>query len=314
MPVADDEQAKHQTTDVLSTCRLEAEVLLAFALGKNQSWLYAWPEQGVTANQVSAYRQLLAERCRGKPVAYLTGWQEFWSMNFSVSSAVLIPRPDTELLVEIAINYLSTPSAAEQSLVNNTLANKNSPRVLELGTGSGAIAIALASELANADITATDISEPALDVARNNAKRLLQQRNSQITFVQSDWFQKLQPANTEAGHTSCNTTNGYQLILSNPPYIRADDPHLITAVTGIGFEPRSALVAHDNGLQALQEIIDNALVFLADGAMLALEHGHDQAEDVRELLRRAGYLSIETRTDLSGVERVTLGHRPNVKL
>ena len=304
-----------ESKDTMVVCRLEAEVLLAFVLNKDHSWLYAWPEHTVTSADVAHYRQLLAERCSGKPVAYLTGWQEFWSMNFKVSADVLIPRPDTELLVEISLEYLSQQQQAAANATENTTSNSSAPaRILELGTGSGAIAIALASERSDAEITATDVSFQALQIARNNAQRLLNQSACRITFLQSDWFQKLALANSETSGARNDSNNGYQLIVSNPPYIRSDDPHLSTAVTGISFEPHSALVAQDKGLQALQTIVEGAWPFMAEGALLALEHGHDQAEAVRQLMQHAGYLSIETRQDLAGVERVTLGHRPGIKL
>lgn len=316
IPAARNTLGADESKDAMDVCRLEAEVLLSFVLNKDHSWLYAWPEQTVTTVDAAHYRQMLSERCSGKPVAYLTGWQEFWSMNFKVSPDVLIPRPDTELLVEISFDYLSQlQQFAGNATENNTSSRPNAPaRILELGTGSGAIAIALASERCDAEITATDISSQALQIARNNAQRLLNESACRITFLQSDWFQKLALANSETSDTRNDSNNCYQLIVSNPPYIRSDDPHLSSAVTGISFEPNSALVAQDNGLQALQTIVEGAWPFMAEGALLALEHGHDQAEAVRQLMQHAGYLSIESRQDLAGVERVTLGHRPGIKL
>lgn len=303
--------------DLSAVCRLEAEVLLAHVLGKSQSWLYAWPEQTISPPELMQYRQLLEQRCSGKPVAYLTGRQEFWSMSFKVSPAVLIPRPETELLVEIAIDYLTKQQLASDSSQSTPGIQPNQSagpaRILELGTGSGAIAIALASELPGAEITATDISLAALDTARNNAQRLLKSPASQVIFVQSDWFQQLTSTSTTLT-TQSNGAERYQLIVSNPPYIRADDPHLSKTITGISYEPHAALVAQDNGLQALRKIIEGAVTFLDVDAMLAVEHGYDQAEAVRQLFQQAGYSSIESRRDLAGVERVTLGKCQSIKL
>lgn len=277
--------------DTLAIRRLESEVLLALVLDKNHSWLYTWPEHKVSAAEFEEFRRLLAERNSGQPVAYLTGIQEFWSLNFRVTPDVLVPRADTELLVEVALDRLQQLQSATQI----------DAQVLELGTGSGAIAVAIASSTQDIAITATDISTAALAIAEQNAQRLLGRVNA-IHFIQSDWFEQW----------DLQTSKAYHLIVSNPPYIRFDDPHLSTPVTGLSFEPQTALVAENDGLQALQTIISGARTRLIEGGWLALEHGHDQAADVRQLFLSAGYLSVESRTDLSGVERVTLGMRPTV--
>ncbi len=288
--------------------RLESEVLLAFVLGKNHSWLYAWPEYEITAGEFKQFQNLLAARIGGKPVAYLTGYQEFWSLDFRVTPDVLIPRADTELLVEVAIERLQQINC--DNLANDQPNKRTTHRVLELGTGSGAIAIAIATAINNIAITATDISSAALAVARSNAQRLLGElitaqptQAAAIEFIQSDWFKELDT--TEHAE--------YALVVSNPPYICPEDPHLTALVTGISFEPETALVAADNGLQALRTIIKQALPRLMAGGWLALEHGHDQAATVRQLFLAAGYLSVQSRTDLSGVERVTLGRCPDTQ-
>ena len=257
----------------------DAPLLLAHVLGKDRSWLFAWPEHELTSAQQQCYLQLLQRRRQGEPLAYLTGEKEFWSLDLEVSPAVLIPRPETELLVELALN-LDLPESIQ---------------VLELGTGSGAIAIALATERPDWQITATDTSAAALAIARRNTAR---HRAPNLDFIQGHWYQAL-PDDRK-----------YQLILSNPPYVMAGDPHLLE--DGLPWEPPEALTAGSDGLADLRIIISEAPAHLlpdADGWLL-VEHGYDQGKAVRDLFRKAGFSQVITRQDLGGKDRVTLGCYP----
>jgi len=255
----------------------DAPLLLAHVLGKDRAWLFAWPEYQLDETQLEQYRQLLERRRRGEPLAYLTGHREFWSLDLEVSPAVLIPRPETELLVELALD-LELP---EQT------------RVLELGTGSGAIAIALAGERPGWKITATDASTAALDIARRNAAR---HQTSNILFARGHWYQALPRDRT------------YRLILGNPPYVMAGDPHLLE--DGLPWEPPEALAAGSDGLADLRIIIGEAPAHLLPGGWLLVEHGFDQGKAVRDLFGGAGFTQVVTRQDLGGQDRVTLGCYP----
>lgn len=256
------------------TARLDAEVLLCHLLGRNRAYLRAWPERELDADQAAAYRKLVTRRAEGEPVAYLTGQREFWSLTLRVTPATLIPRPDTETLVEQALAYIpaDTPWA-----------------VADLGTGSGAIALALAHERPHCHIVATDLSAAALEVARDNAAR---NRIGNVEFRLGSWFAPL------AGER-------FQLIASNPPYIRAADPHLQNG--DIRFEPPSALSAGDDGLDAIRQLIAGAAHHLAPGGRLLLEHGYDQAAAVRELLQNHDYTEVTSWRDHGGIERVSGG-------
>lgn len=254
------------------SARLDAEILLAHALQKPRSHLFAWPEKIPTPAQQARFLALAKQRAAGQPVAYLTGHQEFWSMDLHITPDVLIPRPETELLVELALQRLPDKQA----------------QVAELGTGSGAIALALASERPAWAITATDISQAALDVARRNAHRL----GRSITWCHGNWCHAL-PAQK------------YDLIISNPPYIAENDPHLKQG--DICFEPEQALSSGPTGLTDLQTIATTAVKFLKPGAWLQLEHGYNQQSDVTRILEQAGYQNIETQQDLAGHPRVTSG-------
>ena len=252
----------------------DAPLLLAHVLGKDRGWLFAWPEHEPTLAQQQRYLQLLERRRQGEPLAYLTGEKEFWSLNLEVSPAVLIPRPETELLVELAL-ALDLPQTIP---------------VLELGTGSGAIAIALATERPGWQITATDASAAALDIARGNAAR---HQAANLEFIQGHWYQAL-PDDRK-----------YQLILSNPPYVMEDDPHLLQ--DGLPWEPPQALTAGSDGLTDLRIIIGEAPTHLLPGGWLLVEHGYDQGKAVRDLFDSAGFNRVATRQDLGGKDRVTLG-------
>ncbi|MEH6587717.1 MAG: peptide chain release factor N(5)-glutamine methyltransferase [Halioglobus sp.] len=251
----------------------DAEILLCHCLDKARSWLYTWPEAQVPAESLEHFQQLLARRYQGEPIAYLTGHREFWSLDLQVAPSTLIPRPETETLVEWAL-ALSLPA--------NTAA-------LDLGTGTGAIALALASERPDWRVRGLDVNEEAVQLARSNA----QQNNlRRVEFTQSDWF-------AAVGKTR------FQLLVSNPPYVEADDEHLSQG--DVRFEPISALVAADNGLADLAHIVELAPDYLDDNGWLLLEHGFEQACAVRKLLTERGFGLVETREDLAGQERITGG-------
>ncbi len=252
---------------------LEARILLAHALDCSRVQLVIRAKDELTPEQEAAACALFERRRRGEPIAYLTGEREFFGLSFAVTPDVLIPRHETELLVELAMERLPRGANA-----------------LDLGTGSGAIAIALAHARADAHLTATDASEAALAVARRNAA----QNGVRVTFLQSDWYQ--------------NVAGRFDLVVSNPPYIAAGDPHLSQG--DLRFEPASALTDDADGLTDLGAIIQGAPAHLAPGGWLLMEHGHDQAAAVRALLDAAGWQQVGSWRDLAGIERVTGAQRP----
>lgn len=259
------------------TPRLDAELLLAHVLGKSRSYLHTWPERELEAEPLERYQAMLVRRQAGEPVAYILGQQGFWSLELEVASHTLIPRPDTELLVETVLALLPATPAA----------------LLDLGTGTGAIALALASERPAWRLTGVDRVPEAVALAARNGARL---KLGNASFVASHWFSAL------AGQR-------YQLIVSNPPYIAAADRHLSEG--DVRFEPSSALVAGADGLDDIRLIIAQAPDYLEAGGWLLLEHGFDQAVAVRELLSARGFSAVESRRDLGGHERISLGRFDN---
>ena len=255
------------------TARLDAELLLCHAIGKPRTYLRTWPERRPDADQLRQFEQLLSQRRSGVPVAYLLGEQGFWSLQLQVSQSTLIPRPDTERLVEVALE----------------LGPSGPAKVLDLGTGTGAIALALAVERPDWQLTGVDRVAEAVALARGNAERL-QIRNA--AFEQSDWFSAL------AGRQ-------FDLIVSNPPYIAADDPHLQQG--DVRFEPGSALVSGLDGLDDIRSLVQLAPDYLQPGGWLLFEHGWQQADAVAQLLSERGFEQIESWRDLGGQQRVTGG-------
>ena len=270
--------ALHTATTMLSrvssSARLDAELLLEYVTGLSRTSFRAAPERELPAAAGWSFQQLVMRRMKGEPVAYIRGQQEFWSLLFEVTPAVLIPRPDTELLVELALTHLAKDEAT---------------RVADLGTGSGAIALALASERPLSSVVATDASSDALAVASRNAGRL---QIGNVTFLQGDWFTPL------AGQR-------FDAIVSNPPYISPEDRDIAPEVRR--FEPGAALFAGNGGLECLTAIARQSPQYLRSGGWLLLEHGWKQAATVRDLLVRNGFGHVRSHADLAGHERVTAG-------
>lgn len=256
--------------------RVEAELLLAHALERSRAWLLAHADDAVAADAARQYRTLVDRRCGGEPIAYILGWRGFWSFDLEVTPAVLIPRPETERLVECALAVI----AVDRPLW-----------VADLGTGSGAIALAIARERPLAELIALDASAAALAVARRNAQALA----VRVRFVLGDWLAPL------AGQQ-------LDVIVSNPPYIAQGDAHLRSG--DLRFEPERALASGPDGLDAIRRIVGDAPVHLRAGGWLLLEHGLDQGHAVRALLAAAGFVAIATWRDLEGRERVSAGCRP----
>jgi release factor glutamine methyltransferase len=254
--------------------RADAELLLAHAISRPRSWLYAHPDVGIGEQQARLFLSMVEQRRRGEPVALIMGVREFWSLQLTVTRDTLIPRPETELLVELALRHL--PAGAPV-------------RVLDLGTGTGAVALALAHERPMAEIMAIDIDARTLSVAHANAARL---QLGRVRFLQGNWF-------------SAVRDERYDVIVGNPPYIADDDPHLQRG--DLRFEPRRALASGRDGLDAIRIIARDSPRHLRANGSLLLEHGCDQGAQVRSLLTSAGFIGVTTEVDLAGLERVTCG-------
>lgn len=252
--------------------RRDSEILLGHFGGFSRAYLHSHREATVDTSAAVAFKNAIERRQQGEPIAYIVGYREFWSLPLKVTPATLIPRPETELLVEHALNLLDAKQPA---------------RVLDLGTGSGAIALALAKERPRWKIIAADISQPALDIARENARDL---QLDNVEFVVSDWFAAI--------------TSHFDMIVSNPPYIAPDDPHL--ARGDLVFEPRSALACEDAGLAAIKTLSKNAAKYLVPAGLLVIEHGYNQMHVVHEILNGDGWREITPKLDYSENPRLVI--------
>ena len=268
--------ASSQLVEISDTAKLDAEVMLLHVIHKQRSYLYTWPDERLTSEQVTAFKQMVQRRAIGTPIAHIVGEREFWSLPFMVNPTTLIPRPDTEILVETALNL---------PLADNS-------KVLDLGTGTGAIALSLAFERSSWEITAVDKVIEAVALAKANRDNL---KLPQVNILQSDWFDAI-------------TQYDFNLIVSNPPYIDEEDEHLSQG--DVRFEPQSALTAGEHGYADLFHIADCARDYLAPGGYLLLEHGFGQAITVRNKMIELGYEAVSTVRDFGSNDRCTLGRWP----
>ena len=255
--------------------RLDSQILLAYALNVSRTWLFTWPDKALDGATLTAFNALIEERKSGTPIAYITGYRDFWSLRLKVTPDTLIPRADTELLVETALTLKNVEKSCD---------------VIDLGTGTGAIALSLANECPSWHITATDINPKTLAVAKENATTL----ELAVRFKESAWFDAI--------------NDRYDLVISNPPYIESNDPHLQQG--DLRFEPAGALASGQDGLDDIRLLVQQALKHLKKDGYLLLEHGYQQAEAVRSLMAKAGYIDIETHQDIEDRDRVTLGKIP----
>jgi release factor glutamine methyltransferase len=268
------QQASRRLSETSPSAMLDAQVLLTHVLSCNTAHLAAWPEKELNEEQQASYLHLLEQRQQGIPVAHLTGSREFWSLIFSVDNSTLIPRPETETLIEFILDRFSDIGKL---------------KLLDMGTGTGAIAISIAKEKPGWEIVASDISEQALVLAAKNSN---QHQTKNVTFIHSDWFNDIEQG-------------GFDIIVSNPPYIASDDPHLSQG--DVRFEPESALSSGNSGMDDIEHICVKAKEYLSDNGWLIVEHGYDQAKLVADCFANNGYSEITQRQDLSGHYRMTAG-------
>ena len=263
-----------QLSPTSDSARLDSEILLAYVLQENRTYLFTWPEKTLTTTQHQCFIDLLERRRSGEPIAYIVGEQEFWSMSLRVTPDTLIPRPETELLVELCLEKI-TPGT-----------NK---KILDLGTGSGAIALAIAKECPECQVTGIEQSRQALIIAEGNAQNL---KIKNVHFQHGHWFQQIAP------------DDNFDIIVSNPPYIAIHDPHLSQG--DVRFEPETALTSGLDGLDDIRKIASQARRFLATDGWLLLEHGYDQSTLITELLTSLNYKNITDHNDLANLPRVVV--------
>ena len=268
------QQASRELSASSPSAMLDVQVLLSFVLRCNTAHLAAWPEKDITKEQQSHYLQLIRQRQQGLPVAHLTGQREFWSLNFFVDNSTLIPRPETETLIE----FILTKFTRRENL-----------KLLDMGTGTGAIAITIANEKPEWQIVASDVSKEALKLARQNSE---QHHTANISFIQSDWFENI-------------TAVDFDIIVSNPPYVASDDPHLQQG--DVRFEPLSALTSGIAGMDDIEHLCSHAAEHLNNNGWLIVEHGYNQAQQVAECFTKNGFSEIQQQRDISGHLRMTAG-------
>ncbi len=272
--------AEQQVKAISDSALLDVQLLMACVLNKELSYLHTWPEKQLEDNQLIQFNTLLSRRVSGEPIAYITGEKEFWSLPFTVSKATLIPRPDTETLVELVLDLYH---------------NDESITCLDLGTGTGAIALALASEKSTWKIDATDFNVEAVKLAQYNAKNF---NLTHVNIYQSDWFEEI------------SKNKKFDIIVSNPPYIDENDINLSQG--DVRFEPKTALVATEQGLADIKHIADKARCFLHTGGKLFFEHGFEQGQAVRTILTGLGYKNAQTKQDLNGHDRISWAIYPRL--
>ncbi len=270
------QQASLNLSDTSTTAILDAQVLLSYVLQCNTAHLAAWPEKELNKDQTTQYLGLIKQRSQGNPVAHLTQQREFWSLHFSVNDSTLIPRPETETLVEYILSVFGN--------------NKNIT-LLDMGTGTGAIAISIASEKPSWEIIASELSSDALALAKHNSD--FHQTNN-VNLIQSDWFSNI-------------TRHDFDIIVSNPPYIADDDPHLQQG--DVRFEPESALVSGDTGMDDIEHLCLHAKNYLKNDGYLIVEHGYNQQRQVAKCFTKNGFINIEQKQDLAGHIRMTAGKK-----
>ncbi|NOR42695.1 MAG: peptide chain release factor N(5)-glutamine methyltransferase [Gammaproteobacteria bacterium] len=268
------QQASSSLSEVSPTAALDTQVLLSHVLHCNTAHLAAWPEKDLSKEQQTKYLNLIQQRIKGIPVAYLTQQREFWSLNFSVNDSTLIPRPDTETLVEYILSNFN---------------DKENLTLLDLGTGTGAIAISIASERPSWEIVASDLSEDAIILAKQNSET---HQTHRIAFLQSDWFSEV-------------SRYDFDIIVSNPPYIAANDPHLRQG--DVRFEPERALISGETGMDDIEHLCLHAKDYLKEGGSFIVEHGYNQQHLVAECFTNNGYIDIKQKQDLTGHVRMTTG-------